>query len=76
MAALLRRSRDSSTEDARNQATRDQQIIEDQIAEVQSMRDNDSLKAILGKILINQKKDLNNQVNTSSIKGYLIYKII
>ena len=54
MAALLRRSRDSSTEDSRNQAVRDQQIIEDQIAEVQSMRDNDSLKAILGKILINQ----------------------
>ena len=54
MAALLRRSRDSSTEDSRNQAVRDQQIIEDQIAEVQSMRDNDSLKAILGKILINK----------------------
>ena len=54
MAGLLRRSRDSSTEDSRNQALRDQQILDDQIAEVQSMQGNDSLKAILGKILINQ----------------------
>ena len=54
MAALLRRSRDSSTEDSRNQNIRDQQIMDDQIAEVQSMQGNDTLKAILGKILINQ----------------------
>lgn len=52
--AILRRSRDSSSESARNQEIRDRQREEDLLQEFQNLNTNDELKSIVCRILLNQ----------------------
>jgi predicted transcriptional regulator len=74
MAGVLRRSRDSSSESARNQEIRDRQIEDDLLEEFQNLNTNEDLKSIVCRILVNQNiLNRKNNVNIEHDMGNYMY---